>query len=585
MLVYGKASRTGDPRDRLATLATLLRAVAEEPPGIRRHGARVAALIEAGELAQGIADATFHDHGRDLACPARDATTALLLDLARSVWDSWRTGFGTPPGTPDLSALAATRLPARITTRWAEGFAFYALYPESYAMAAARAALAATTRVVGIRSIGVPLGAMVAAGLGSSDLRTVRPVGHPFRRALALDGAFAAALTAGDPAGFAIVDEGPGLSGSSFGAVMDTLAHLGIAEDRLTLFPSHTGTPGPQATERDQARWRRATRHTVPFGDVVLANGGLASWVADLVGPVQAPPIEISGGRWRAFQGRGADAWPPVNAQQEKRKFLLRAGGTLWHLKFAGLGPAGRAKLDRARALHAAGFTPPVAGYRHGFLVERWVADGRPLDLGPVAPGALIDWVGRYLGFRARHFPSGPERGARLSELVAMARHNVGEALGPDWAERLDAWVGPRMAGSRMALLADRARPVEIDGRMQPWEFLVRPDGGLLKCDALDHHAAHDLVGCQDIAWDIVGAAVELPLPEDAQGHLATIVERVGGYPVDPELLAVLTPCYLAFQLGAADMAGEGAHDPLEVGRHRRSCARYTQQLRHVLGG
>jgi hypothetical protein len=578
LLVYGKASRTSDPRDRLAALATLLREVAEEPPGIRRHAARVAALIEAGELAQGIADAAFLDHGRDLACPARDAATALLLDLARSVWDSWRTGFRTSPGTPDLTALAATRLPARITTRWAEGFAFYALYPESYAMAATRAALAATTRVVGIRSIGAPLSAMVAAGLGSFDMQTVRPVGHPFRRALALDDTFAAALTAGDPAGFAIVDEGPGLSGSSFGAVMDTLAHLGIAEGRLSLFPSHSGAPGPQATERHRARWQRATRHTVPFEDVMLAGGGLASWVADLVGPAQAPLIEISGGGWRAFQGRSADAWPPVNAQQEKRKFLLRAGGTLWHLKFAGLGPASRAKLDRARALHAAGFTPPVAGYRHGFLVERWIADGRPLDLGAVAPGVLIDWVGRYLGFRARHFASGPERGASLSELLAMARHNVGEALGPDWAERLDAWSEPRLAE-----LAGRACPVEIDGRMQPWEFLVRPDGSLLKCDALDHHAAHNLVGCQDIAWDVIGAVVELSLPEDSRDRLATFVAQEGGNPVDPDLLAFLTPCYLAFQLGAASMAADAAHDDIEGWRQRRSRARYTEHLRLVL--
>ena len=52
-------------------------------------------------------------------------------------------------------------------------------------------------------------------------------------------------------------------------------------------------------------------------------------------------------------------------------------------------------------------------------------------------------------------------------------------------------------------------RPVEIDGRLHAWSYLRR-DGHLLKTDALDHHAGHDLVGCQDIAWDIVGAKIEL---------------------------------------------------------------------------
>jgi hypothetical protein len=28
----------------------------------------------------------------------------------------------------------------------------------------------------------------------------------------------------------------------------------------------------------------------------------------------------------------------------------------------------------------------------------------------------------------------------------------------------------------------------------------------LLKTDALDYHAGHDPIGCQDIAWDIAGA-------------------------------------------------------------------------------
>jgi hypothetical protein len=49
--------------------------------------------------------------------------------------------------------------------------------------------------------------------------------------------------------------------------------------------------------------------------------------------------------------------------------------------------------------------------------------------------------------------------------------------------------------------------------------------GRLLKSGALDHHAGHDLVGHQDIAWDIVGAVVELGLSRSARDQLCGVVE------------------------------------------------------------
>ncbi|MCJ2101999.1 hypothetical protein [Methylobacterium sp. E-046] len=578
MLVYGKSNWTGDPNHKLDTVVALLREMADEPPGLARHGTLVTAFIVAGEFVQGIADAAFSEHGHDATSSAQDASSLFLMRLARMVWASWRTGFERALDAPDMTPLAALKLPDRITTRWAEGFAFYALYPESYAIAAARSGLGPGTNVIGIRSIGVPLGAMVASGLGSERLLTVRPSGHPFRRRVSNDLTDLQGRPGPHQDGFAIVDEGPGLSGSSFGAVIDRLCACGVAEDRIALFPSHPGAPGAHAEERHRARWPRMRCHVARFEDVVLARGGLTSWVADLVGPVESPLVEISGGSWRTLQGRDTDAWPPVNAQQEKRKFLLRAGGSAWLIKFAGLGLPGRTKLDRARALNAQGFSPPVSGYRHGFIIERWMEDVRPLDLCRVAPDTYIDQIGRYLGFRARCFACGPDRGASLGDLLAMARHNVGEALGSDWAGRLDSWTA-----DRLAVLAERSHPTEIDGRMQPWEFLLKPDGRLLKCDALDHHAAHDLVGCQDIAWDIVGACVELPLSSAGQARLMAIVAQEAGRPVDRELLAFLTPCYLAFQLGAAAMAADAAYDLDEGGRLRRSGARYAAQLQNVL--
>jgi hypothetical protein len=127
--------------------------------------------------------------------------------------------------------------------------------------------------------------------------------------------------------------------------------------------------------------------------------------------------------------------------------------------------------------------------------------------------------------------------------------------------------------------LAPRVHRIEIDGRLHAWEWLVRDDGALIKADALDHHAAHDLVGCQDLTWDLAGAAVELGLSAAEQQRLAAIAGETAGRAVDPELLAFARPCYLAFQLGRHALgrgwtAGDG-----EAARLEAAVDRYAAQL------
>ena len=70
----------------------------------------------------------------------------------------------------------------------------------------------------------------------------------------------------GDPAAiFAVVDEGPGLSGSSFGAVADWLETHGVDRGRIRFYPGHGGEPGAQAAPAHRERWRAADRHVVEF--------------------------------------------------------------------------------------------------------------------------------------------------------------------------------------------------------------------------------------------------------------------------------------------------------------------------------
>ncbi len=150
MLVYGDAARVEDPRDRLAALAEALGRIPGMAAGIARHAALVAVLIDAGELAQGLADeaAFVAAAGRQDRCPspAQAAAMALLMRLARAVGASWESGFArlVPLPSPARIRSLAGRLhrgdapaaPEAIVTRRAEGFAFYALYPEGYRAAA-----------------------------------------------------------------------------------------------------------------------------------------------------------------------------------------------------------------------------------------------------------------------------------------------------------------------------------------------------------------------------------------------------------------------------------------------------------------
>ncbi|HEX4496261.1 MAG TPA: hypothetical protein VIE43_11390 [Thermoanaerobaculia bacterium] len=476
--------------------------------------------------------------------------------------------------------LLSHEFPATVEVSIPEGYAFYGLYPESY-LAAAGSALRPDARVIGIRSIGTSLSALVAAVAGErSTVFSVRPVGHPFDRRLAMSAPQKTAILAGrtDVAmDFGIVDEGPGLSGSSFGCVADWLEDHGVAPEAIAFFPSHRGDPGPYASPRHRERWRRARRHVAEFEDLFLSPSSrwpLASWVADLTGEAEGPLEDLSAGRWRERLIPDRSLWPAADVQGERRKLLLTAESGSWLLKFAGLGRYGREKLAMARELD--GLIPPVAGLRHGFLVGPWLEDARPLPLVPeVDRGALLDAVASYLARRTR-LPADPrQRGAAPDRLFEMLSYNAGKALGADAAEALEAWHG------RIPEFARRERPVLTDNKPHAWEWLVLPDGRILKADALDHTQGNDLVGPQDIAWDVAGTAVELDLDGDERGRLA---DHLG---VDPLQLDVYTLAYLGFQLGRHTLAAEAlaAGAPEEAARMRVAVETYTACLRKKIQG
>jgi hypothetical protein len=169
------------------------------------------------------------------------------------------------------------------------------------------------------------------------------------------------------------------------------------------------------------------------------------------------------------------------------------------------------------------------------------------------------------------------DAGASVAALAAMARQNSMEALGPESATAWDRW------SPWLPLLAGGVRRIATDNRMHAWEWLVASNGDVVKTDAIDHHAGHDLVGCQDVAWDVAGAAAEFDLSDDEEERLAERVGELSGMPVLQPLAEFLRACYPAFQLGYYDEAARSATDEAQAARLRAARERYADRLRRVL--
>jgi hypothetical protein len=562
VLVYGDRQELAEPKQRIRDINRRVDAVEAMPPGIERHAKLVAALVEAGQLLQGVADADFAEHRRDRRTAATDVLSVFLGELGGAACRSWDTDFRDtgPLRRLDLSEA----LPDAVELRVPEGFAFYALYPEAYAEAARRLKLSAPPRVIGIRSIGASLAAVVAAARDAPKFVTVRPFGDPFARKIAVDPALERELLEGE-AHYVIVDEGPGQSGSSFGAVADWLEARGVPLERIAVLPSHAGLPGPAATEERRRWWRQVQREVGDFGDRWPAV--IERWC----GPFDSSLIDISAGAWRQLRYANEDEWPAIVPAWERRKFLVTARGEQYLVKFAGLGRIGEEKLAIARALHLEGLAPNPVDLVHGLLVEEWLDDAAPLADGEKPLGEIV----RYIGTRARMLPAAIGSGATVEELLTMTRRNISLELGDDFARELDRW--------RAGELERRIVSVRTDNRLDRHEWRRTPAGALLKTDALDHHQAHDLIGCQDLGWDVAGATVEFDLDQSEAEQFVAATEEWAYRAIDRELLEFYRTAYLAFRLGQMRLGASMVDDGGEQRRLTRRGDRYAAELQQLL--
>ena len=457
-------------------------------------------------------------------------------------------------GDADLSAVASLDLPREIRISVPEGYAFYALYPESYQAAArqfAGAGLPKNVCVIGIRSIGTSLSAVVAAALEDAGFQvrswTVRPQGHPFDRHLSITAALAdtwRALAATHA--FAIVDEGPGLSGSSFIAVASRLRELGVPENRIVLFPSWEGNAASFVNERARSEWPRYRKFFSPFH---------RSWIG--AGVVH----DLSGGEWRRLLYANPQDWPAVQPQHEARKYLDESG-TLY--KFAGLGPYGREKWIRACLLSEAGYGPRVYGLRNGFL-ERQFVRAHPANTQAV-DASLLDAIARYASYRRRLFPG--SRSVDFDTMLQMIEVNSRESGIP-----VDASLESRTSAVRQPTRGGGRRPHDAARMARNLEGLDQSGlGGSLLRPLLSGIRRHRLGSRRRVCR----------VPADARAEklfTRAIRQRVRRPDPAGALMRFYETAYIAFRVGYANMAANSMQGTADGDRFRALEAALSAQI------
>ncbi len=618
MIVYGDAGYTAECkvllarlRERIAEVGTSDAALYDPLDTLR------GLLVFAGQIEQAVWDDLPALVDADTSAAFLAFTKHVTAELAAAFCAAWTNAKPSPPShiQPRLSEIShdfqamlddslalssPAALDVRLRVKLPEGYAFYALYPEQYAQAAQdwAAHIApntdARTVVVGIRSIGTSLAALVSRTLGDNGWRTVsltvRPTGHPFARRIE------GGLPDTEGAQYAlVVDEGPGMSGSSLAAAAQALAHAGMDAERIAFLPGHPNDPGGQGSD-DVKRWWAITPRFVTRPQDMRWNGlslpdALAKQTCLLLDlPYCFEDVHVDdfgGGLWRRSVYTSEADWPAACAAFEMPKYrvtLPNETRVLW--KFAGLATNAEG-MDQAQAMyrqlmlrHEAGWTAQPLGTAMGFVAVKWI-DGVPLTCADITPD-ILRHMGLYIAAVAGPPLTHEEHAASLTRLADMLYWNTWETLDEAHAARTRVWS--ERAQNAVWL---QSAPSYGDGRMAACEWLRLPDSTLLKTDSGGHDADHTVVGKQCWLWDIAGAIVEWQLESaDADTLLQAAQDGLkhDEQTIPPDIITFYQMAYAAFRAGQTHLCAQmSGYDLEEQARLWQAYTRYKEQLRRLL--
>jgi hypothetical protein len=541
MQIYGDTSCVVQ----ISTFASELLARIEEPPGLASLRALLIAcgqleqlVVEAGampnELCVSACRATDHAAAAFYTAWARENSHAPVVD--------WQLARETQLLRSHLGRLARAGTSTGIL-KIPEGFAFYALYPEQYCAAAAAYSKRCprgpgVTHVIGVRSIGTSLSAAVAVVLKAANVPhcryTVRPNGPPFERQIELP----KHLSSHDSV--LVVDEGPGLSGSTFYAAARALRARGVAASKQVYFCAHSEPPGKMASPEISEFWRQAERYVASRHDSALSSAGtLCETIrAKLQSEFESEVLlldDVSHGRWRIAAFGEPVSWPAVNAIFERPKLLAQlADGRRVLLKYYGQvlrsDPVTR-EIDWADAAAARGIAKSGANALriHGYVARLWI-DGDLLTAADKSP-AVLEQLATLLFDRPRQH-----------------RCEKGSAA--------EAFYG-------------------ASGSLAPREWIRLPGGRICKLPETLAGYDHTAIDTEPLGWDLAQAVVEWQLTAAEAEQLLRLFRASSGIQIRPEDVAPHIRRYAAFQGGKALFCAEQA-DAAEARRLQAEATRYA---------
>ncbi len=580
MLLYRKQERIAGTRGQLDEIYALAGRIKTD-----HHESARDLLMAFGEFESGVLDSLM---------PERDSFDERTMLMRECALTTGHLLFASWEGRRDdllryresflkrIEKVYRAGLPEKIVMRASEGYAYYGIYPECYMEAAKKFWFDKRPEkavCLGLRSIGASLSAAVSAvleGLGTEVISfAVRPRGEPFQREFRIGERLERTLLSGAGSYFLIVDEGPGLSGSTMCSVAAGLSGLGAADGKIVFFPSWKTDGKNFLSQRARTVWQRHPKYCEFFEDTWLKSGKLqrsfpSSGLAD-----------ISTGNWRRlFYGR-EDLYPAAHPLHERRKYICADGinsadvlrvdkdrlGPVFFIKFEGLGRYGKPVMQKAEMLAEAGFSPAPRGMTNGFAIYEFL-NGKPLA--PGKPGkALLDRICEYLLFTEMKFEAGGR--PSFDDIIAMMAENIRESLGPEWKgaeEKYEFFRG----------LYEEGRPVRVDGRMIPHEWLLT-GRGYMKTDSLDHHSDQFFPRCQDIAWDLAGAVVEFGMDEECKQYLLERYSRLSGDGSVQARFPFYMAFYLSFRAGYARLSSDELGPVAEGRRFLLLAGRYKSLL------
>lgn len=473
-----------------------------------------------------------------------------------------------------------------------EGFEFYTLYPEQYCFAACKWCshhVSVPPRkkavVIGLRSIGTSLSALVATTLevvGWETLRfTVRPRGNPFEREANIPD-----IDLTDIAQVLIVDEGPGISGSSLTAVVQVLLEKSFPLECITLFPGHAGEPGCFASPRVRSIWSSIPKQIVTLDELHWNNRSLPELLTSKSEEMFHPAVfdgieDLSAGLWRRHAYPNASEWPCICLTFERTKYLCSASGSLaiiW--KFIGLGSLNekcsnsydlvrRSQVGPTKNLHL-----PVLGLFNGFMALPWIG-GRRLLCSDASNPLILGTIAQHIIASSIPSQSEERNAAEITRLGQMLQGNTMESLGERYAHCINRSIGVALNQSPGLNYGD--------GHLGPHEWIQTPQGALFKVDNFGHRIDHTIVGTQSILWDIAGATIEWKMNRITSAAFYSIIESAG-VAIPPDALTFYRMAYAAFRLGQISLCRTSTTSETWELIHSQHAATYHREyLAHEL--